>query len=62
MARGGCDSIDHAPNAHDDLCNSACGVLLLAAQRRRSEPVFFWGGEFGDYASARQRALDEAEG
>jgi hypothetical protein len=62
VACGGRDSIDHAPNAHDDLCNSACGVLLLAAQRRRSEPAFFWGGEFGDYASARQRALGEVEG
>lgn len=29
-ARGGRDSIDHAPGAHDDLVNSACGALLLA--------------------------------
>jgi hypothetical protein len=27
-ARGGRDSIDHAPGGHDDLCNSVCGVLV----------------------------------
>lgn len=27
-ARGGRDSIDHAPGAHDDLCNVAAGVLV----------------------------------
>ena len=29
-ARGGRDSIDHAPGAHDDLANAAAGALLLA--------------------------------
>ena len=34
-ARGGRDSIDHAPGAHDDLANAACGVLVnLIADRR----------------------------
>lgn len=28
-ARGGRDSIDHAPNAHDDLANAVAGALLL---------------------------------
>jgi hypothetical protein len=28
--RSGRDSIDHAPGAHDDLANAACGALLLA--------------------------------
>jgi hypothetical protein len=32
-ARGGRDSIDHAPGAHDDLINSAAGSIVLAAQR-----------------------------
>jgi hypothetical protein len=27
---GGPDSVDHPRGAHDDLCNSACGALLLA--------------------------------
>lgn len=32
-ARGGRDSIDHAPGAHDDLANAAAGALLLAADK-----------------------------
>ena len=27
----GRDSIDHAPNCHDDVANAACGALVLAA-------------------------------
>jgi hypothetical protein len=35
-ARGGRDSIDHAPNAHDDVANAACGCLaLLQAGRQK---------------------------
>jgi hypothetical protein len=30
-ARGGRDSIDHTPGAHDDLINAAAGALVLAA-------------------------------
>jgi hypothetical protein len=30
-ARGGKDSIDHAPRLHDDVANAACGALVLAA-------------------------------
>jgi len=30
VARGGKDSIDHAPGAHDDLANAAAGALVLA--------------------------------
>jgi hypothetical protein len=30
-ARGGRDSIDHPPGAHDDIANSSLGALLLAA-------------------------------
>jgi hypothetical protein len=33
VARGGRDSIDHQPGAHDDVANSAAGALLLAAGR-----------------------------
>ena len=32
-ARGGRDSIDHAPGAHDDVINAAAGAIVLAAQR-----------------------------
>jgi len=31
VARGGRDSIDHAPNAHDDLSNVVAGVAVLLA-------------------------------
>jgi hypothetical protein len=31
-ARGGRDSIDHGPKAHDDRCNAAAGAIVLAAQ------------------------------
>lgn len=39
-ARGGRDSIDHGPKAHDDVANAAAGALLLATQER--EPLMFW--------------------
>ncbi len=32
-ARGGRDSIDHAPGAHDDVANAAAGALVLVAGR-----------------------------
>jgi hypothetical protein len=32
-ARGGRDSIDHGPGAHDDVANSVAGALCLAAAR-----------------------------
>ncbi|SIO49700.1 hypothetical protein SAMN05443247_06523 [Bradyrhizobium erythrophlei] len=32
-ARGGKDSVDHAPGAHDDVINAAAGALVVAAQR-----------------------------
>ena len=33
-ARGGRDSIDHAPGAHDDVANAVAGALLEAAGGR----------------------------
>jgi hypothetical protein len=54
-SRGGRDSIDHGPGAHDDLANSAAGALLLVQLRRglhinpaaverfaRPEPITMW--------------------
>jgi hypothetical protein len=32
-SRGGNDSIDHAPGAHDDIANSIAGVVTLVAER-----------------------------
>lgn len=34
-ARGGRDTIDHAPNAHDDLANAALGVVAELARLRQ---------------------------
>jgi len=34
-ARGGRDSIDHAPGAHDDLANSVAGAVLLVGTARQ---------------------------
>jgi hypothetical protein len=34
-ARGGRDSIDHAPGGNDDVCNAACGVLVDLIDDRR---------------------------
>lgn len=34
-ARGGRDSIDHQPGAHDDVANAACGVLVQVIEDRR---------------------------
>jgi hypothetical protein len=33
-ARGGRDSVDHPPGAHDDVANAAAGVLVNVASRR----------------------------
>jgi hypothetical protein len=38
-SRSGKDSIDHAPNGHDDLINAAAGALVLAATR--TAPIDF---------------------
>src|SRR5262249_24525473 len=35
-ARGGRDSIDHGPGAHDDLANAAPGALVLAIRQPAS--------------------------
>jgi hypothetical protein len=36
--RGGRESIDHAPGAHDDIANSVGGALLLVGLRK---PLIF---------------------
>lgn len=52
-ARGGRDSIDHSPGAHDDLCNSAAGALLLASEGG--------SGRVGEVSIARASASRGAE-
>jgi hypothetical protein len=38
-ARGGRDSVDHAPGGHDDIVNAAAGALVLAAARTDNRVV-----------------------
>jgi len=43
-ARGGRDSIDHAPNAHDDVANAVAGVAGLLAQPSGYPDDLSWVG------------------
>jgi hypothetical protein len=47
FARGGKDSIDHAPGGHHDVANAACGALSLVAARRGYDSSMSWvdGGD-----------------
>ena len=40
-ARGGRDSIDHAPGAHDDVANAAMGAVLLVDTYKPMQPARF---------------------
>lgn len=41
VARGGRESIDHAPNAHDDVANAVAGVLSMIAPRPKAQVCMF---------------------
>lgn len=43
-ARGGRDSIDHAPNQHDDLANAVAGVVALVQQKPGYDASLSWVG------------------
>lgn len=45
VARGGKDSIDHPPGAHDDLCNSALGVLVNLLVSKSTYTLDFIDGD-----------------
>lgn len=47
VARGGRDSIDHAPGQHDDRANAVAGALLSAAKPRWKPWLFLFPGEGG---------------
>ncbi len=51
-ARGGRDSIDHPPGAHDDLINAAAGALVEAAGR---SPCQGWLDYYRDLAAEARR-------
>jgi hypothetical protein len=69
-ARGGKDSIDHAPGAHDDVANAACGALVTALRAATLEqsvpmvvPLFYsknhgWSDEAGAVERGSRTAHD----
>jgi hypothetical protein len=42
VARGGKDSVDHAPGAHDDVANAAAGALVLAGTQLEDPRTIPW--------------------
>jgi hypothetical protein len=53
-ARGGRDSIDHAPGGHDDLANAAAGALVAAAgQLSKAAQWAAFGRSYQDVASSQ---------
>ncbi|UCI09978.1 hypothetical protein [Mesorhizobium sp. B1-1-8] len=38
VGEGGREHVDHSPGAHDDLCNSVCGLLVHMADLHAREP------------------------
>jgi hypothetical protein len=60
-ARGGKDSIDHAPGAKDDVANSVAGALLLAVAVKPmiiSDAILAWSAQ----PAAMQCTLHTIEG
>ncbi len=46
-ARGGKDSIDHAPGGRDDVCNAVAGALALASVEPQEEVMLYALGDAG---------------
>jgi hypothetical protein len=58
VARGGRESIDHAPGGHDDLANAVAGALSIAGERRGNK---FWVlGAFGDEPTSTPRITNRS--
>jgi hypothetical protein len=61
-ARGGRDSIDHAPGAHDDIANAVAGALVIALANIPmviSDAILAWSGQ---PAAGVQRQYNSFEG
>ena len=58
-ARGGRDSIDHAPGAHDDVANAAAGVLVYLTSARHQP---YQGPIFGTYVNGKIEMDDGSAG
>jgi hypothetical protein len=46
-SRGGKDSIDHPPGAHDDIANAVAGALVFLTSARHQERPQAWSGTYG---------------
>ena len=57
-ARGGRDSIDHAPHAHDDIANAAAGVVSICRKPKRHGPRVSRLGE-GHQGHNQRRGVSE---
>jgi hypothetical protein len=51
VARGGRDSIDHAPGAHDDLCNAVLGATTVQGKYGNYDTSLRWVTESRKRAS-----------
>ena len=59
-ARGGRDSIDHSPGAHDDIANAVAGALVLAAGETDAVTLYRKFGEYLSDPPVIRAALDPA--
>jgi hypothetical protein len=55
-ARGGRDSIDHPPGAHDDVANAVAGAASLCVMRGSHSTVGPWSGSGPDLTDVREEA------
>ena len=67
VGRGGKDSIDHGPNAHDDAINATASALVAASKPKRA-PYRFLGGDIepdlrseDEIQRDAERAVEEAK-
>jgi hypothetical protein len=56
-ARGGRDSIDHPPGAHDDVANAAAGALVLSGGDKTATDWAAFGRAFKTGAVGRPAVL-----
>jgi hypothetical protein len=55
-ARGGRDSIDHAPGAHDDIANAVAGVVT-ACKRGGYDSTYSWVGSTAEIGAWRREQM-----
>ena len=57
-ARGGRDSIDHAPGAHDDIANAVAGVIAMFAKQSSYDMLAWFDDEPSDLLRQEQLAVN----